>query len=95
MKACVFLLFFLLAAAGDMDKASSAAQANHSKRMPLWNGAAPIGDGAKGKTADANAFITLHRPEVPNGTAIVIFPGGGYGGLVVGVEGHGIAAWLN
>jgi acetyl esterase/lipase len=33
--------------------------------------------------------------EKPNGTAVVICPGGGYGGLVTGAEGHGIAAWLN
>src|SRR5262249_37738247 len=38
---------------------------------------------------------TVHKSEKPNGTAIVICPGGGYGGLVVGPEGHGIAAWLN
>ncbi len=39
--------------------------------------------------------ITVHRPAQPNGTAIVICPGGGYGGLVTGPEGHGIARWLN
>jgi acetyl esterase/lipase len=32
---------------------------------------------------------------VANGAALVICPGGGYGGLVTGAEGHGIAAWLN
>ena len=37
----------------------------------------------------------MHHPAKANGTAIVICPGGGYGGLVVGPEGHGIAAWLN
>jgi acetyl esterase/lipase len=37
----------------------------------------------------------VHLPEKPNGAAIVICPGGGYGGLVVGGEGHGIAQWLN
>jgi acetyl esterase/lipase len=40
-------------------------------------------------------FITVHRAAKPNGAAIVICPGGGYGGLVTGGEGHGIAAWLN
>jgi acetyl esterase/lipase len=61
-------------------------------RQPLWNGKAPNGDG----TVDAaDAFITIHRPAKPNGTAIVICPGGGYGVLCVQPEGHGIAAWLN
>lgn len=62
------------------------------ERLKLWNGNAPQGDGTFEK---AEAFITVHRPEKPNGTAIVICPGGGYGGLVTGPEGHGIAAWLN
>ncbi len=60
--------------------------------IPLWNGHAPIGDG---KFEEAEAWITVHRPDKSNGAAIVICPGGGYGGLVTGPEGHGIAAWLN
>lgn len=61
-------------------------------RMPLWPGEAPVGDGA---TESANAYFTVHVPAEPNGTAVVICPGGGYGQLVVGGEGHGIAKWLN
>jgi acetyl esterase/lipase len=59
----------------------------------LWpEGKAPVGDG----TFDAmNAFITIHKPESATGAAVVICPGGGYGGLVTGAEGHGIAKWLN
>lgn len=60
--------------------------------LSLWNGPAPIGDGT---TEDVEVRATLHRPTKPNGTAIVICPGGGYGGLVTGGEGHGIAKWLN
>jgi uncharacterized protein (TIGR03067 family) len=62
------------------------------EKLKLWNGRAPLGDG---KFEQADAQITVHRPDKPNGTAIVICPGGGYGGLVTGAEGHGIAAWLN
>jgi acetyl esterase/lipase len=51
-----------------------------------------VGDG----TFDpANAFITVHKPEKPNGAAVVICPGGGYRMLVTKGEGHGIAKWLN
>lgn len=62
-------------------------------RQPLWpEGKAPVGDG----TFDpANAFITVHKPEKPNGAAVVICPGGGYRMLVTNGEGHGIAKWLN
>lgn len=61
-------------------------------RLPLWDGNAPVGDG---KFEKAEAWVTVHRPAKPNGTAAVICPGGGYGGLVTGPEGHGIAKWLN
>lgn len=63
------------------------------EKLALWAGRAPEGDG---KFEAANASITIHRPtaEKSNGTAIVICPGGGYGGLVTGPEGHGIAQWL-
>ncbi|MDB5335941.1 MAG: axeA, partial [Planctomycetaceae bacterium] len=49
----------------------------------------------KFEDGDANAFVTVHRADKPNGAAVVICPGGGYGGLVTGAEGHGIAKWLN
>ena len=66
-----------------------------TSRTALWSELAPVGDGATEASSDANAFITVHQAEKPNGAAVVICPGGGYGGLVVGPEGHGIAAWLN
>jgi len=60
-------------------------------RVALWQGPAPAGDGT---TDPKNAFFTVHQPARPNGAAIIICPGGGYGGLVTGAEGHGIARWL-
>jgi acetyl esterase/lipase len=62
------------------------------ERIGLWQKRAPTGDGT---FEDAEAWLTIHRPAKPNGTAIVICPGGGYRIQVVGPEGHGIAAWLN
>ena len=63
------------------------------KKLSLWSGQAPVGDG---QFEAANASITVHRPipEKANGAAVVICPGGGYGGLLTGAEGHGIAKWL-
>ena len=81
--------------AQDKPAASSAVQAEAQpkpEKLALWGGEAPVGGG---KTAQEDAMITVHRPAKGNGTAIVICPGGGYGGLVTGGEGHGIAAWLN
>lgn len=62
------------------------------ERIALWTGQAPVGNG---KFASTNAFITVHRPASPNGAAVVICPGGGYGALVTEPEGTGIARWLN
>ena len=63
-------------------------------KHPLWEGVAP---GLKAGEAPlpTKASYTVHLPAKPNGAAVVICPGGGYGGLVVGGEGHGIARWLN
>ena len=61
--------------------------------LPLWSGAVP--DGSGGVDAKGQPTVTVHRAPQGDGTAIVICPGGGYGGLVTGAEGHGIAAWLN
>jgi acetyl esterase/lipase len=62
------------------------------QKQPLWLGDAPQGDGS---FAPSEAGFTVHLPQKPNGAALVVCPGGGYGGLVVGAEGHGIAKWLN
>lgn len=61
-------------------------------RISLWSNRAPVG-GGEFETGDAT--ITVHLAAQPNGAAMVICPGGGYGGLVTGAEGHGIAQWLN
>ena len=70
----------------------SATAAENPERLPLWPSAAPVGDGS---VDPVNAFITIHPAPEPNGAAVIICPGGGYGGLVTAGEGHGIAAWLN
>ncbi|MDA1230247.1 MAG: GDSL-type esterase/lipase family protein [Planctomycetota bacterium] len=60
--------------------------------LKLWPDKAPNGD----NTFEAsNAKVTVHLPKNPAGSAIIICPGGGYGGLVTGAEGHGIGEWLN
>jgi acetyl esterase/lipase len=91
MRRIVPLTFITLSI---LSQAIAPAQGEKSKpeKIGLWNKRAPIGDG---KFQEAEAYITLHRPDKPNGTAIVICPGGGYGTLVTGAEGHGIGKWLN
>jgi len=79
------------AATGLADQKADSKPADPQK-ISLWNNHAPTGDG---QFEEADAFIFVHRPERPNGTAIVICPGGGYSQKVIEPEGHGIARWLN
>ena len=58
----------------------------------LWPDKAPIDNDT---VEVSEAKMTIHLPTKPGGSAIVICPGGGYGGLVTSAEGHGIAKWLN
>lgn len=60
--------------------------------LPLWTNAAP---GALGTNSNDIPTITpyLADPSVASGAAMVILPGGGYGGLA-GHEGKGYADWL-
>ncbi|MBK7927220.1 MAG: alpha/beta hydrolase [Bryobacterales bacterium] len=62
--------------------------------FPLWNGPAP---GALGTTEKDIPTLTPWpaAPERANGAAVVVCPGGGYGGLAVDHEGVQIAQWLN
>ena len=82
----------LLIALGSLSGLSMAEDKVVPEKLGLWNGHAALGDG---KVQETEVFITVYRPSQPNGTAVVICPGGGYGGLAVQPEGHGIAAWLN
>ena len=62
--------------------------------IPLWTDGAP---GAKG-TADHDVPALLPFPAAPDnntGCAVLVCPGGGYGGLAMDHEGHQIARWLN
>ena len=92
MRLHIFMTFVGLLIPGAGLASAQADKVIKPERIGLWNKRAPIGDG---KFQEAEVWITVHRPEKPNGTAIVICPGGGYGGLVTTSEGHGIATWLN
>jgi|GEM_PF-69237 len=72
--------------------ATAAGSAAKPPVISLWEGHSPVGDGTF-QTEDPQ--ITIYRPDHPNGASMVICPGGGYGGLVMGAEGSGIAQWLN
>ncbi len=60
----------------------------------LWPQGAP---GAKGDQPADKPTLTIFLPDEQKatGTAVVICPGGGYGGLATDHEGHQIARWFN
>jgi acetyl esterase/lipase len=60
----------------------------------LWPGGAP---GAKGDKPEDKPTLTALLPDESKavGTAVVICPGGGYGGLATDHEGKQIGEWLN
>lgn len=62
--------------------------------IPLWQNGAP---GAMGTEDKDKPSLTLYlaAKEKANGTAVVVCPGGGYGGLAMGHEGKEIAEFLN
>ena len=80
-----FILFFTALAAAALHAAPLAP-------IPLWPEGVP---GALGDKDDDKPTLTafLPAPEKATGAAIVICPGGGYGGLA-GHEGAGYAEWL-
>lgn len=61
--------------------------------LPLWENGAP---GALGKEPKdiPMALVRLPKSDSPTG-AMVVCPGGGYGGLAMGHEGNEIAEWAN
>ena len=74
--------------AEEATKMNTASEAEH---IVLWPDQAPTGDG---KFEKSDASIAVYHPANPNGTAMIICPGGGYATQVMGAEGTGIAKWL-
>ncbi|MCB1227502.1 MAG: alpha/beta hydrolase [Verrucomicrobiales bacterium] len=69
------------------------ASAAEPEKQLLWPEGAPL---AQGDSDSDQPYFLIHRPkpEVSQGTAFVVCPGGGYGGLAVDHEGDQIAQWM-
>ncbi|MEL1255813.1 alpha/beta hydrolase [Flavobacterium sp. DGU38] len=73
-------------------------------KIPLWENGAPGFENLKNEPEQAqdwwvrnihNPSITAYFPEKPNGTAVLICPGGGHENLVFNSEGKDAAEFLN
>ena len=60
----------------------------------LWPEGAPGALGTESKDKP-RLFVYLPAANEATGAAVVICPGGGYGGLAISYEGHDIARWFN
>jgi acetyl esterase/lipase len=69
-------------------------RAQDPQTIPLWQGSAP---GALGQDDSDKPTITVYLPykTATPGPAVVVCPGGGYGGLASNHEGRQIANFLN
>jgi acetyl esterase/lipase len=98
MKRSLLLLGALVALAAFHPAAGQAPggakQGEAFKMLPLWPDGAP---GAQGKefTDIPGVMVYLPPADKATGAAVVICPGGGYGGLAMDHEGHKVAEWLN
>jgi acetyl esterase/lipase len=74
--------------------AAQALRAAEPKTELLWPKGAP---GALGEEAKDKPTLIIYLPDADKatGAGIVVCPGGGYGGLAMGHEGHDIGRWLN
>jgi acetyl esterase/lipase len=81
-----------------------AGPATDPERIPLWPNGAPGSEAHRGEAEVAQDYwvnsihdpsVTVFRPEKPNGTAVIIAPGGGHRLLVITGEGNATAEYFN
>jgi acetyl esterase/lipase len=56
--------------------------------------AAPGASPDRELTGVVDPFLDIHRPERPNGAAIILVPGGGYRHMAIDKEGYDLARWF-
>src|ERR1019366_3880655 len=90
----LFAIASMLAMAAGLGLAQPPAAAfTEGQILPLWEKGAP---GALGKDDTDIPTIAVYRAaQRPDGTAVIIAPGGGYSGLSMSYEGRQEANWFN
>ncbi|WP_425613728.1 alpha/beta hydrolase [Anatilimnocola sp. NA78] len=96
MIACLILLYQSASAAEPIDVwpnlAPGETARNAGETMPARENETPTITRVINVTRPT---MTVHQPAKPNGTAVVILPGGGFGRVVPDLEGTEAADWLN
>ncbi|MBP3711009.1 MAG: alpha/beta hydrolase [Bacteroidaceae bacterium] len=93
----------LLAVILSLGVALAASAQSPAATVELWEGTNPPTDnGLTGDEVNHGLYITnitkptltVYVPEEPCGKAVIACPGGAYGGVWVGTEGHNLAQWF-
>lgn len=93
------IVFFLIA----LTVSANAQSSTQPEIIPLWNSTPPDGPGPQGPekisakgsyTNISQPRLIVHRPEHPNGIAVLVISGGGYAHLEAGNESTPAANWL-
>ena len=93
MLASFFVCASLLLCADQPPAGQGPAKAPQPTSALLWPGGAPGALGTEDK--DKPKVLVYRAPGPEPRPAIIVCPGGGYGHLAMGHEGHQIAKWLN
>lgn len=88
------IVLLIAVAAALASPAFAQSQPSEQKTTVLWPAGAP---GALGQDDVDQPSLRSYVPKHvrPNGTAVVVCPGGGYGALAMDHEGRQVAEWLN
>lgn len=102
---------FLLASACSLAMAAQVAAAEPKTVVKLWPNGAPEKEGftleeekeipkknendVKRLTNVSDPTLAVYAPQNPNGTAVIVCPGGGYNILAIEHEGTQVCEWLN
>lgn len=96
----VFALIFLMAVC---TRGQNFSLSKNPEQIELWNGHMPDRGGwggpgiisAKGSVTHVSTpRLIIHRPDHPNGTAVLVISGGGYAHIELGKESSPAAGWL-
>ena len=84
---------------GDPAARNSGSLASEPAQLPIWPGTPPDAQPAPGPPTDWTNIVqptmTVYPPQGKNtGVAVVVFPGGGFEGLAIKLEGTEVCDWL-
>jgi acetyl esterase/lipase len=80
---------------GAEPEVAKSAAANEPKPTLLWSRGAPGAVGTETKDQPSIAVYPAPTSDKASGTAVIIFPGGGYSNLAMDHEGSQVARWFN